>query len=263
MISVIAAVGENGEYGKADGLPWTIPQELDLFWATLSHKLRDSMGMIVGAGTWFGMPPVLQNKFLGIMLNENCRNLYIYDPKDKYGGEIKTKFLMFEQTHGMMIHQLMSISPGSEYFRQTPVVCIGGAYLITHLLECKLVKMAQVSRIKIDENHGLFSSYYPTGKEIGAFTEVYRQSLLDAGKTHADPEDSEEYYTQVRDMEMRNYIGRRKFIDADRYLPALTLTSSNTHKNRATISSVPALSKDSSATDSPLYFTVEQWDFDV
>ncbi|QFR57692.1 dihydrofolate reductase-thymidylate synthase [Serratia phage Slocum] len=263
MITVIAAVGENGEYGKAGGLPWTSPQELDLFWRTLSHKLRESKGLMVGAGTWFGMSYVLQNKLLGAMLNENCRNLYIYDPKDKYGEEIKTKFLMFEQTHGMMIHQLMSISPGSEYFRQTPVVCIGGAHLITHLLDCKLVKMAQVSRIKIDESHGRFSSYYPTKGEINAFTEAFRQSLIDAGKIHADPEDSPEYYTKVRDMERCNFRGRIGFIEADVYLPALTLTLSNEHKKRATISSVPALSKDSSATDSPLYFTVEQWDFDV
>jgi len=82
MISIIAAIGKNGELGKNNSLIWKLPKDLQFFKDTTSnHKV------IMGYNTFISIGKALPNRENVVLVDDivkmRNRNVKVYDDIDK------------------------------------------------------------------------------------------------------------------------------------------------------------------------------------
>lgn len=269
MISLIAAIGERGEYGgDKNGLPWHCPTELELFWENLAMLTAGSHALLVGAGTWFSFPEVLRQRIYGILLASQCLRVVIYDPKDKFRVETKAIADVYTPTHGIQFTRLLSIT---SLYNTMPMVCIGGARLIKTLIDNGMLGRAYISRMKVDEEHADFPALSRAcieEREKGRWKELYDLGLNQAGSEFGKKaQEISQYISSLYDDRER---ALRDIIKANKHVTALTLPcmkrqhysyGEDSVADQATIICDNTNTRTSDVTGTPLYFTGEIWYF--
>ena len=109
MLSIIAAFDDSRGIGLADGLPWSIPEDLRLFKKrTLNHRL------IMGSKTFFSLPGPLNNRQLWVITRRKLEN---YDNVTFVSNF--SKLLKEQQTSTEEIF----VCGGAEIYRQALPYC--------------------------------------------------------------------------------------------------------------------------------------------
>lgn len=260
MITVIAAVGENGEYGGPyNGLPWKCPLELEHFWGRFNEHLSAGSTVLIGAATWFSFPEAVRSRFLEMMTRASAWDLHIFDPKGKY---IDQTFVLrgFTEHYGIRVQSLRNISKSyvtnlsAVMNSNQNVICLGGAHLIRTLLEQRLVSKAFVSRMRIDEEHPKFN-----GPSVRAINEECERQWPEGSLVSKENRDRVRILYEKMDED--RLAERDRHIRASRWLKELTIDKMPNTVPDATIMHHFGSSVTSEQTDSPVFYTVEVWYF--
>lgn len=118
------AMGQDGEFGKDGGLPWgSYPSELEFFWDSMKVVKEQGRIILVGRNTWESLTTGVKKRLVDIHRN----NIFIIDRE--YPLE----------------HVLLSLPEGVHY------ACIGGAYLLNHIMLTQEVDQMYFSIISNSE----------------------------------------------------------------------------------------------------------------
>lgn len=124
MISIIAAIGENNELGKNNGLIWNIPKDLKFF-----REKTSGSPIVMGRNTFNSLPKILPGR-LHIVLSDNDDfnkevndNVIVVHDKDK----------LFELCNNMGADKEVFVVGGASIYRM--FIDIADKLYITHIEE--------------------------------------------------------------------------------------------------------------------------------